>query len=180
MNAEREIEASFEALFADHWDRVYPVLYRCVGDRAEAEDLAIEVFWQLFRRPPTGGTGANLRGWLYRVAIRMGYNALRAEKRRRRYEREAGVAYLGRADLGDPAEEAERNMARQRVRRVLAQMKPRQAQVLLLRHSGLSYAEVAEALAVAPGSVGTMLARAERAFERHYRALEGGDGNASD
>jgi RNA polymerase sigma-70 factor (ECF subfamily) len=51
-------------------------------------------------------------------------------------------------------------------------MRPRAAQVLVLRHSGLSYAEIAAAMNVAVGSVGTLLARAEKAFERHYRALE--------
>jgi RNA polymerase sigma-70 factor (ECF subfamily) len=52
-------------------------------------------------------------------------------------------------------------------------MKPRAAKLLMLRHTGLSYAEVAEALNVAPGSVGTMLARAERDFERRYRQMYG-------
>jgi RNA polymerase sigma-70 factor (ECF subfamily) len=43
---------------------------------------------------------------------------------------------------------------------------------LLLRHAGLSYKELAEALQVAPGSVGTLLARAEAAFERAYAEEE--------
>jgi RNA polymerase sigma-70 factor (ECF subfamily) len=54
-------------------------------------------------------------------------------------------------------------------------MKPRAAQLLILRHSGLSYADIAAALGVAPGSVGTLLARAEKEFERRYRAVEGSD-----
>jgi len=53
---------------------------------------------------------------------------------------------------------------------VLAHMRPRSAQVLVLRHSGLSYTEVAEAIGAAPGSVGTLLARAEKEFERLYRS----------
>ena len=39
----------------------------------------------------------------------------------------------------------------------------------MLRHSGLSYREIAEALGMAPGSVGTTLARAEAAFEAAWR-----------
>jgi RNA polymerase sigma-70 factor (ECF subfamily) len=57
------------------------------------------------------------------------------------------------------------------VRLVLAQMKPRSAQLLVLRHSGFSYAEIAAALGVAPGSVGVLLARAEKEFEERYKRL---------
>jgi RNA polymerase sigma-70 factor (ECF subfamily) len=42
---------------------------------------------------------------------------------------------------------------------------------LILRHSGLSYIELAEALDLAPASIGPLLVRAEREFEKRYRAL---------
>jgi RNA polymerase sigma-70 factor (ECF subfamily) len=48
-------------------------------------------------------------------------------------------------------------------------MKPRDAKLLLLRHSGLSYKELAVVLNVAPGSIGSLLTRAERAFAKKYR-----------
>jgi RNA polymerase sigma-70 factor (ECF subfamily) len=58
------------------------------------------------------------------------------------------------------------------VRRALLKLPQKQGQLLLLRHAGLSYKELAEALQVAPGSVGTLLARAEAAFERAYAEEE--------
>ena len=54
-------------------------------------------------------------------------------------------------------------------------MKPRDAQLLLLRSSDLAYREIARALGVQAGSVGTLLARAEREFERRYRTRYGDD-----
>jgi RNA polymerase sigma-70 factor (ECF subfamily) len=171
--AEEDAAVAFEAIFHEHWTRVYAVLFRLVGDQAEAEDLALEVFWRLYRRPPAHEHGNNLSGWLYRVATNLGNNALRAFKRRQRYEEEAGRRVLEAAAAPDPDIAAGRAEERQQVRRVLAQMKPRSAQLLILRHSGLSYAELAAALGVAPGSIGTMLARAEREFEAQYRVLEG-------
>ena len=69
--------------------------------------------------------------------------------------------------------EVERAEERQRVRQVLSQMKPRSAKILVLRHSGLSYAEIAGAVKVSPNSVGKLLSRAEKVFEQRYRALEG-------
>jgi RNA polymerase sigma-70 factor (ECF subfamily) len=52
-------------------------------------------------------------------------------------------------------------------------MKPRSAKILVLRHSGLTYAEIAAAIKISPNSVGKLLSRAEKDFELRYRALEG-------
>jgi RNA polymerase sigma-70 factor (ECF subfamily) len=109
---------------------------------------------------------------LHRVATNVGLNALRARERRRRYEEIAATLKLQRSSPVDPAVEVERKESQQRVRYVLAQMKPRSAKILLLRHTGLSYAEIAAALNIASGSVGTLLNRAEKDFARRYRALE--------
>jgi RNA polymerase sigma-70 factor (ECF subfamily) len=156
----------FEALFLQHWNRLCGLLYHLVGDWSEAEDLALEAFVQLYRRPPAEDD--NLGGWLYRVGTNLGLNALRARKRRQRYEEQAGMQILNDNPSGDPATVIERAQAYERVRDVLKDMKPRSAQMLILRHSGISYAEIAAALDIAPGSVGTLLARAEKEFERLY------------
>jgi RNA polymerase sigma-70 factor (ECF subfamily) len=164
-------EAGFEALFHAHWARVVQVLARLVGDPAEAEDLALDAFWRLYRRPPS--QDQNLGGWLYRVATRLGLNALRARQRRQQYEESAGKDALDFDPPGNPAALVEQAQERQQVRQVLSQMKPRPAQLLILRHSGLSYAEIAAALDVSPTSVGTLLARAEREFEGRYLKASG-------
>jgi RNA polymerase sigma-70 factor (ECF subfamily) len=49
----------------------------------------------------------------------------------------------------------------------------RQAQLLILRYSGLSYRELAVALGVSENSIGTLLVRAEREFEKRFRGVEG-------
>jgi RNA polymerase sigma-70 factor (ECF subfamily) len=162
----------FEALFEQHWERVCAVIYRLVGDWDEAQDLALEAFLQLHNRPPADP--ASLSGWLYRVATNSGLNALRARRRRQHYEQQAARQAPGwqpaqSLQLADPALVFEKGQERQRVREVLAQMKPRSAQVLVLRYSGLSYSEIAQALGVEPGSIGTLLARAERDFEYRYQ-----------
>lgn len=159
-----------EALLLEHWERVFAVTYRIVGDWYEAEDLALETFWRLHQNPPPDE--GYLAGWLYRVATNLGLNALRARRRRRDYEMRAGKWMLDTPDGDDPATHAEHNLEKAQVRLVLAEMKPKQAQILLLRHSGLSYAEIAAALEVSPSSVGVLLARADADFERRYKRLE--------
>ena len=159
--------AEFEALFQEHYDRIYAVLFRLTGNRAEAEDLTLETFWRWWERPPKRND--NVAGWLYRVAIRLGYNALRSAHRRSYYETTAGMASLASQAPPDPAGEVERNETRAQVRAALQQMRPREAQILILRYSGLSYQEIAAALGVAPSSVGALLARAETTFAQYYR-----------
>lgn len=161
------MQTSFEDLFHQHWERLYHLLYRLTGDPAEAEDLALEAFWQLWTRPP-GKTDA-LAGWLYRVAVNLGYNALRSRRRRQQYEWDAGRRALDYNSPPDPARQAEAAIERQHVQQVLLRLDKRQAQLLILRHAGLSYREIAAALGVAPASVGTLLLRAEKAFEQQYR-----------
>lgn len=163
---------AFEDIFNGHWDRVCGVLYSIVGEQAEAEDLALETFWRLYNRPPKYDSPEKLVGWLYRVASNLGFNAIRARKRRTRYEDEAGHMEMEFQASTDPAIEAERTEEIHRVRKILAQMKPRNAKLLVLRNSGFSYAELAATLGLASGSIGTLLVRAESDFEKRYRQLD--------
>lgn len=178
VEAARAPSPDFEALFRAHYRRVYGVLYRLVGD--EADDLAQEVFLRLYLRPPRGDE-ADLAGWLYRVATNLGYNALRAARRReaygaliaglRRWERgqdDAGAQAAWQPAEPDPEAWAQQRDEQRRVRAALAKLKRQQAALLVLRYNGLSYREIARALGIAAGSVGTLLARAERAFERAF------------
>lgn len=158
----------FDALFQEHWGRLCSVLYRIVGDWAEAEDLALDTFLRLYQRPPA--ETHNLGGWLYRVATHLGLNALRSRQRRQHYEEQAAQLAVNERTPADPETTLQQTQEQQQVRAVLSKMKPRTAQMLLLRHSGLSYAEIAAALQIAPGSVGTLLTRAERDFEKRYQA----------
>lgn len=168
-------DIDFETLFQEHWPRVYGVIFRIVGDRDEAEDLALEAFLKLHKK--INGTGRvkaiSTGGWLYRVATNLGLNALRSRRRRAQYELEAGRNSFENAHSENPAVEIERAEERQRVRQILFQMRARSAKILVLRHTGLSYAEIAAAVNVSPNSVGKLLSRAEKDFERRYRALEG-------
>src|SRR5580704_8391916 len=66
--------------------------------------------------------------------------------------------------VGDPARAEERH----HVRLVLAVLEERQAELLLLRSSGLSYDEVAAAADVNPASVGTLISRAQQSFRKEY------------
>jgi RNA polymerase sigma-70 factor (ECF subfamily) len=164
--------SEFETVFENHWSRVYNVIFRLVGDPDEAQDLALETFWQYYQSNPA--SRENLSGWLYRVAVNKGLNALRARKRRSHYEREAGSREIDEQQSSEPEQETILSEEREVVREVLDQMNPRSAKLLVLRYSGLAYAELADALHVNPASVGKMLARAQDEFQLLYNQVEGG------
>jgi RNA polymerase sigma-70 factor, ECF subfamily len=163
--------AEFETLFQEHWAQVYRLLRRIVGDPSEAEDLALETFLRLYSQRPKQEDGFNLGGWLYRVATNLGLHSIRSWKRRENYELTAGKFALENSREESPAEILAQDEERQQVRRVLSGMNQKQSQLLILRHSGLSYQEIASTLGLAPTSIGPLLVRAEREFEKQYRAL---------
>ena len=164
-------DASFELLFQRHYDRIYQILYRLLGNKADAEDVAQYVFLKLYQSPHRvrlQGNETNVAGWLYRVAVNTGYNTLRSQKRRQMRQERWGWLWPF-SSSPDPADISDSNDRQTRVRQTLARMKPRDAKLLVLRHSGLSYKELAAALDLAPGSIGSLLTRAERAFSQKYR-----------
>lgn len=160
----------FERAFEAHWSTILRFLVRLTGDHQEAQDVALEVFWRLYQKPPR--MTQNLNGWLYRVAANLGYNALRSRRRRQHYEAQAGSIAREDRDYEDPARRMEKRQEQDLVGGILSGMNPRSAKILVMRHSGFSYKEIAEALEISPASVGTLLSRAEKDFSQRIRKLE--------
>jgi len=162
-------EADFRAAFLQHYARIVAILVRLLVDRSHAEEVANDTFWRLYRQPALQVDG-NIGGWLYRTATNLGIDALRASGRRRQYEEVAGSA-RGEGRASGPLDSLLLEEKCRRVRAVLASIQPAQAQLLILRTSGLSYKELAEALDVKMSGIGTMLNRAEEEFRNRYLAL---------
>lgn len=168
-----EFQAWLEGIFDEHYPRLVQMLARLTGDRAQAEEIASDVFCKISRRRLILPTEGDRLAWMYRVAMNAGLDALRSNARRRRRERQAGAEHLRTAGESGALEEMLRKERRSRVQSVLAELKARDAQLLMLRASGLAYREMAETLGIHPSSVGTLLSRAEAEFERRFRARYG-------
>jgi RNA polymerase sigma-70 factor (ECF subfamily) len=162
----------FEAIFRDHYPRVVSLLARLTGDRAQAEEIASDVFCKVSQRGPLA-MECDPAPWIYRCATNAGLDSLRSNTRRKRREELAGAETVRLADQENALDDVLRAERCARVREVLGDLKPRDAQLLLLRAEGLAYRELAEALGMQPGSVGTLLARAEAEFEKRFRARYG-------
>jgi RNA polymerase sigma factor (sigma-70 family) len=152
--------ADLELVFRTDYARVVGVAARVLGSRDDAEDVAQEVFLAFGRSSvPTEAAG----GWLSVAAAHTALNLLRSGRRRASREEVAGAEDQVAPDVADTVVVRE---DRSRVRAALARLPHRQAAALVLRHSGLSYAEIATALDLSPGSVGTTVRRAESALRK--------------
>src|SRR5258706_15524835 len=165
-------EGAFEAVFTSYYRLVYQLAYRCTGQRDEADDIAQEVFLRLYRTPPHAKSEVERRAWLCRVTMNLGLNALRSRQRRIFHEERASDGTWSPvsedAAQFNPEQHVIDNEQSAFIRSVLAELPERQQIYILLRSIGLSYAEIAQATGVAPASVGSLLARAEREFRRRY------------
>ncbi len=143
------------------------MLTRRTGDRERAEDLAQEVFLRALEAPPQ-----NPKPWLFAVALNLARDEGRRDIRQgRKLELLKGEALDVAAP--PPDEELEASEQRAAVRRALAQLTEQDRSALLLKAEGFSYEEIASALGLAKGAIGTTLARARRRLVDAYRTKEG-------
>lgn len=153
--------ARFVALFDAHFDRLFRVLDRASGDPELASDLAQEAFMRLYRR---GSLPDAPEAWLVTVGLNLLRNARSTERRRRGLL----TPWRGRGAHADPppspAAAVETNGRCRRVRDALDRLDERERNLLVLRAEGYAYRDLARALDLNEASVGTLLARARRAF----------------
>ena len=175
---------AFDRFVAERSGDIYALLYRLTEDREEARDLTQETFLQAFRNIAGFRGDADLRTWLYRIAVNQARNRWRWWRRRRRDVTfsldDAGEEGRAGANLGarladtaaqDPEQHA---LARERERALLAalgSLSRTYREVVVLRDiEGLSYEEVAATLEI---SVGTVKSRLSRGRNEIRRRLEG-------
>lgn len=155
----------FVDLFHASFDRLFRYLNRLSGEHELADDLAQEAFVRLYRR---GEMPEAPQAWLVTVALNLFRNERSTAGRRRRLLTVARGAAAHSDPAPSPARRVEAEDSRQRVRRALDQLPEREGRLLLLRAEGMSYRDLAVALDLNEGSIGTLLARARRAFRALY------------
>ena len=168
-----------DRLFRSYHAGLVRYLARRLGDRDWAEDVAQETFVRALRQEKL----TSERSWLYAVATNLVRDQLRTDERRRR-RLELLASEEQERELAAPETTAlERAQDAAMARRALDQLAERDRAALLMREEGLDYQEIAQALELSPGSVGTTLARARRRLAEAYESLhareEGRDHAAS-
>ena len=157
-----------EQLFRTYHDTLVRYLTRRLGDRDWAEEVAQETFVRALRQERI----VSERSWLYAVATNLVRDEARKDERRRRHLQlladEARDA--ARDDPGPTSLERAQEAAI--ARQALDALAERDRNALLMREEGLDYHEIADALGLSPGSVGTTLARARRRLAEAYEMMQ--------
>jgi RNA polymerase sigma-70 factor (ECF subfamily) len=164
---------AFEMLVRRHQGWVFTLALRMLGDRAEAEDMAQEIFLKAYRGLKRFKGASRFSTWLYAIASHHCLNQLEARRRRPLQHGRAG----GRPDhaendppavvdrLADQAPRADVLLERTDLLRIvqteLANLTAEHRIILVLRDiQGLSYEEIAQALGLELGTVRSRLHRA--------------------
>ncbi len=159
---------AFDKLVRLYERQVYNVALRFLGNPEDAFDVSQETFLRVFRTLSGFQGNASFSTWLFRVENNICIDYVRKESRRRRHEQslvidtEDGEAVLEVPDLRySPESASERAALAEAVREGMKRLSPEHRQVLALREaSGLSYAEIAQALDIEEGTVKSRIARA--------------------
>ena len=141
-------------------DRVFGVAVRMLGNRAEAEDVAQEVFLRAHRALADFRGDSKLSTWLYAITSRLCLSRLgRSERRLVRHGEEA-LARLPDA-TANPAAALEQGELEAALHRAIAELTDDRRMVVILRDlQGLSYEEIGTVLDLDPGTVRSRLHRA--------------------
>ena len=170
--------AAFDRLVRERSGEVYALLYRLTNDAEEARDLTQETFLRAFQHIDRFRGEADLKTWLYRIAINQARNRWRWWRRRRRdatlsldapdgqHEQSLG-SRLRSNSSADPEQET---LARERGQALAAALntlgRPYREAVILRDVEGLSYEEIAAALEISVGTVKSRLSRGRMELRR--------------
>jgi len=151
---------AFEDLVRAYQHRVFAVALRMLGSRAEAEEVAQEVFLRVHRAIADFRGEAKLSTWLYAIASRLCLNRLASGERRAIREGEETLTRLASSHAG-PGDELERSELETALQRAIAELPEDRRIVVVLRDlEGLAYEEIAAALELELGTVRSRLHRA--------------------
>lgn len=173
--------AAFDTLVTRHTSDIYSLLLRLTEDAEEARDLTQETFLRALKAIKNFRGDADLKTWLYRIAINESRNRFRWWKRRSRNltisldaENDSSENPLSERISGDSENPEVETLRRERqtaLRKALRKLSVTYREAIILRDiEGLSYEEVAAALET---NVGTVKSRISRGREELRKMLEG-------
>ncbi|HKP39206.1 MAG TPA: sigma-70 family RNA polymerase sigma factor [Pyrinomonadaceae bacterium] len=174
--------AAFEQLVAEHTGNIYALLFRLTSDAEEARDLTQETFLRAYQGIQRFRGDADLKTWIYRIAINQARNRWRWWRRRRRdvtvsldapvgnSEQTIG-ATLKNVDAVSPEQEVLAHERENQLRGALQSLRSSYREAVILRDvEGFSYEEIAATLQI---NIGTVKSRLSRGRLELRQKLEG-------
>ena len=171
------LPGAFETLIARYQTSVFNLVYRMLGNREEAEDLAQEVFITVFKQIDRFRGEASLATWIYRIASNHCINRRKYLARRKHYDKKSLSDYGDREPLGDgrpgvagdmprPDEMAEGLEMERLIQQAISALDEDHRLILVLRDvQNLSYEEIGTITGLAAGTVKSRLHRARMSLK---------------
>lgn len=165
-------ESAFNELVRTYERRVFALVYRMLGRRDEAEDIAQEVFVQVFKAIDTFRGESKLSTWIYRIAVNLCKNRSKYLSRRHLSDQDDIDAMAERVplsaakgvsvgDVSRPDDLVEGMQLEAVVKRAIAELEEEFREVLILRDvEDLSYEEIASITGLPDGTVKSRIHRA--------------------
>jgi RNA polymerase sigma-70 factor, ECF subfamily len=158
----RDFSQSFEA----YHGLVFRTAYRITGNAADAEDVLQTIFLRLLRMSPTAELPENEESYLRRAAVNASVDLIRARQTERSVPLSEAVPDTGKASDTD---------LRDALRRALAKLNPRSAEVFALRYfEDYTNRDIAKALRISQVSVAVKLHRARHQLQKELLSYRGG------
>jgi RNA polymerase sigma-70 factor (ECF subfamily) len=168
-------DAAWEEVVRRHWRKVFNLAYKFVARHDEAEDLAQDIFFKVFRSLATFDRRADFQTWLISVGRNLcidHYRRVRRERDTIDPNREAAAVTVASPSPG-PLALSEQQERRALLRRALDELAPPLREAVLLRDlRELSYQEIAERLALPEGTVKSRINRGRHELARQIRRME--------
>lgn len=153
-------QAAFATLVRRHQDRVFGLAFRFSRDRQDAEDLAQEIFFKVWRHARSFRGDAEFATWLYRLALNTCLNFKQRQGARPTSQPLEGDVAAADLPAGDRLVAADRDA---RLKKALASLPARQRMALALASfSDRSYEEIAAAMGVSVPAVESLLFRSRK------------------
>jgi len=173
-------QEAFEILVNRHQTSVLSLIYRFIGDRTRAKDLAQEVFLRVWQSARSYEPKAKFTTWIYRITANLCLNELKSSRRKK------WLQFLRFGDnlentveetlVDDTPSPEDLLLAKERSRQItdtLQSLPENQRMVLILkRYDGLSYHEIARVLGCSVSAVESLLVRAKRTLQEKLKSFQ--------
>ena len=173
-------EDAFEILVNRHQTSILNLIYRFIGDRTQAKDLAQEVFIRVWQAAKTYKPEAKFTTWIYRITANLCFNELKSARRKKWFSfnwSDEDGEHTFEETLSDSAPSAEDLLLeKERSRQIsdaLQNLPDNQRMALVLkRYDDLSYQEIAKVIGCSVSAVESLLVRAKRTLQEKLAPYE--------
>ena len=167
-------ETSFERIFRENYASVFRAAYRVTGNAEDAEDVLQTVFLRMWKRDPERERVDNLSSFLHRSAVNAALDVVRSRQRARNVPLDDCEPVLAESAHRRPDRAHVAGEIRDWLRRALARLSAREAEIFVLRFfEGKENPEIARLLETTPGTVAVTLSRTRSRLEQEFKSQGG-------